>query len=140
RLHERPHHDERAGTQGTLEEARGRALVRVPGRAASRPGPAGHGARVRGARLRRRHRAAARPSARGPPADPGGPGGPGPPRARGTGVTAGAVLANLIAYGTQVAVVVAAGAVLARVTRLRAPAVLLAWWRLLLLTAVILPL
>ena len=55
-------------------------------------------------------------------------------------MSADALLANLIAYSTQVAVVVAAGAALARLTRLRAPAALLGWWRLLLLASLILPL
>jgi len=55
-------------------------------------------------------------------------------------VTAPALLANLIAYSIQVMVVVAVGAALVRVTRLRAPSALLAWWRLLLLASVVLPL
>ena len=55
-------------------------------------------------------------------------------------MSADALLANLIAYSTQVAVVVAVGAALARLTRLRAPAARLGWWRLLLLASVILPL
>ena len=48
-------------------------------------------------------------------------------------------LANLVAYSAQVAVVVVAGAGLARLTRLRAPTALLGWWRLLLLLSVLLP-
>ena len=55
-------------------------------------------------------------------------------------MTAPALLANLIAYSIQVMVVVAVGAALVRVTRLRAPSALLAWWRLLLLASVVLPL
>jgi bla regulator protein blaR1 len=54
-------------------------------------------------------------------------------------VSAATFLANLVAYSAQVAVIVAAGAGLARLTRLRAPTALLGWWRLLLLVSVLLP-
>jgi TonB family protein len=55
-------------------------------------------------------------------------------------VSASGVLANVLAHSAQVAVVVGVGAVLARLTRLRAPSALLAWWRLLLLVSILLPL
>jgi len=54
-------------------------------------------------------------------------------------VSAATFLANLAAHSAQVAVVVVAGAALARLTRLRAPAALLGWWRLLLLVSLLLP-
>jgi TonB family protein len=55
-------------------------------------------------------------------------------------VSASGVLANVLAHSAQVAVVVVVGAVLAQLTRVRAPSALLAWWRLLLLVSILLPL
>lgn len=54
-------------------------------------------------------------------------------------MSAATFLANLVAHSAQVAVVVVAGAGLARLTRLREPTALLGWWRLLLLVSVLLP-
>jgi TonB family protein len=54
-------------------------------------------------------------------------------------VSAATFLANLVAHSAQVAVVVVVGAGLARLTRLRAPAALLGWWRSLLLASLLLP-
>jgi TonB family protein len=54
-------------------------------------------------------------------------------------VSAATFLANLVAHSAQVAAVVAVGALLARLTRLRAPVALLGWWRLLLLVSLLLP-
>jgi D-alanyl-D-alanine endopeptidase (penicillin-binding protein 7) len=55
-------------------------------------------------------------------------------------VTPAAVVANVLAHAVQVAVLVAAGGLLAWAGRLRAPAVLLRWWQTLLAAAVMLPL
>jgi TonB family protein len=55
-------------------------------------------------------------------------------------VSAATFLANLVAHSAQVAVVVVAGAGVARWTRLRAPAALLGWWRSLLIASLLLPL
>jgi len=55
-------------------------------------------------------------------------------------VSASGVLANVLAHSAQAAVVVVVGAVLARLTRVHAPSALLAWWRLLLLVSILLPL
>ncbi|HYU41258.1 MAG TPA: M56 family metallopeptidase [Vicinamibacteria bacterium] len=54
-------------------------------------------------------------------------------------MSAATFLANLVAHSAQVAVVVVAGAGLARLTRLRAAVALLGWWRLLLLVSLLLP-
>jgi bla regulator protein BlaR1 len=54
-------------------------------------------------------------------------------------VSPSTLLSNLLAHWVQVAVVIAAGAALARLTRLRSPAALLGWWRLLLLVSILLP-
>lgn len=48
-------------------------------------------------------------------------------------------LGNVFAHALQVAVLVVVGAVLARLTRVRSPGALLAWWQMLLLAAVALP-
>jgi TonB family protein len=50
------------------------------------------------------------------------------------------LLENLIAYSAQVAVIIAAGAVIVAVARVRAPRVRYAWWRGLLAAALVLPL